>query len=143
MLNRNVGEKGQAKVQKRLLVYIAEHEARWGVFALQEWRLKLGEAHYRVPDLSIVTAPEPDDAVLSTPPLVCVEILSPEDRMSRMNRKISDYLAFGVRQVWVLDPKMRKAYVYSGGGMREMREGALTVAGSAIEVPLSAVFDQD
>src|SRR5580704_13396023 len=47
VLDRNVGEKGHSKVQKRLLVYIAQHEARWGVFALQEWRLKLAEGHYR------------------------------------------------------------------------------------------------
>ena len=141
VLDRNVGEKGHSKVQKRLLVYIAQREAGWGVFALQEWRLKLGDDHYRVPDLSIVAGPEPEDAVLSTPPLVCVEILSPEDRMSRMLTKIAGYLAFGVRYVVVLDPKIKRAYIYSDDGMREMEDGILRIEGSPIEIPLSEVFD--
>lgn len=141
VLDRNVGEKGHSKVQKRLLVYVAQHEARWGVFALQEWRLKLGEQHYRVPDLSIVNGPEPNETVLSTPPLVCVEILSPEDRMGRMHKKIADYLAFGVQCVWVLDPKTKKAYVYSDGAMQEMDAGILTVDDSAIAVPLLESFE--
>src|SRR5579872_1279274 len=110
MLDRNVGEKSHSKVQKRLLVYLAQREALWGIFALQEWRVKLGEQNYRIPDLAILTDPEPDEPVLSTPPLVCVEILSPEDRMSRMQKKIVDYLAFGVRYVWILDPKTKQAF---------------------------------
>ena len=114
---------------------------RWGVFALQEWRLRLGEGHYRVPDLSIVAGPEPEEDVLSTPPLVCVEIFSPEDRMSRMLEKIAGYLAFGVRYVWVLDPRTRKAYVYSDARIDETQDGILRIEGSPVEIPLSEVFD--
>ena len=103
--------------------------------------MKVGEAHYRVPDLYIVAGPEPEEAVPSTPPLVCIEILSPEDRKSRMDRKIAGYLAFGVRYVWVLDPKIKTACVYSTGGMQEVKDGSLSIEGWPVEMPLSEVFD--
>jgi Uma2 family endonuclease len=141
VLDRNVREKGHSKVQKHLLLYIAQHESRWGVFALQEWRLKLGEQHYRVSDLSIVEGPEPDEAVLSTPPLVCAEILSPEDRMSRMLEKIADYLAFGVKYVWVLDPRTKQTFVHTARGVQRLERGVLRLDHPAIEIPLSDIFD--
>ena len=52
-----------------------------------------------------------------------------------------DYLAFGVRYIWVLDPEIKKAYVYSGGGMHAMEDGTPSVEGSSVEIPLSEVFD--
>jgi Uma2 family endonuclease len=139
VLDRNVGEKGHSKVQWRLLFYLKPRESQWDVFVLHEWRLRLGERHYRVPDVCIVAGPEPAEEVLSTPPLVCIEILSPEDRMSRMKKKASSYLASGVRYVWILDPKTKQAFVYDGNGMREVRDGVIRA--EHIEVPLSEIFD--
>jgi Uma2 family endonuclease len=43
--------------------------------------------------------PEP---VLTTPPFLCIEIVSSEDRMSRVLELVKDYLAFGVNHVWVI-----------------------------------------
>jgi len=50
------------------------------------------------------------------PPLLCVEILSPEDRSpedrwSRVQESISDYLRFGVPEIWVIDPQNAMAWV--------------------------------
>jgi Uma2 family endonuclease len=46
------------------------------------------------------------------PPLLAVEVLSPNDRADRVNRKITDYLANGVVLVWVIDPGDRTVTVY-------------------------------
>lgn len=141
VLDRNVGEKGHGKIQKRLLVYFALHEAELGVWALQGWRVKLGERHYRVPDILVVAGPEPNEEVLTRPPFLCIEVLSPEDRMSRMQRKVADYLAFGVSYVWILDPQRRKAIVYTDRDTLELDHGVLRTENPTIEVPLSEIFD--
>ncbi len=39
------------------------------------------------------------------PPTLVVEVLSPNDRTSRLNRRIGRFLAMGVPLVWVLDPE--------------------------------------
>jgi len=101
----------------------------------------LTESHYRVPDFVIVAGSQPDEQILETRPLVCVEVLSPEDRAGPMLRKIADYLNYGVRYVWVLDPQTRKAFAYTNSGMHEVTGGVLRTENPAIEIPLSEIFE--
>jgi Uma2 family endonuclease len=60
--------------------------------------------------------------------------------MSRMQEKIDDYLAFGVRYVWLVNPQSRRAYVYTGEGMTEVKDGVLRTRDPEIAVPLAEVF---
>ncbi len=46
------------------------------------------------------------------PPLLAVEVLSPNDRADRITRKITDYLRNGVQLVWLIDPEARTVTVY-------------------------------
>ena len=50
-----------------------------------------------------------------TPPLLAVEVLSPNDNMGKMNRRIEDQLRFGVAVVWLLDPDSQIVTVYRPG----------------------------
>src|SRR6185437_6346576 len=61
-------------------------------------------------------------------------ILSPRDRLTDMQERIDDYLSFGVNYVWVIDPKTRRAYVYSAAGIHEVRDGVLTTGNPNIRV---------
>jgi Uma2 family endonuclease len=49
------------------------------------------------------------------PPRLAVEILSPNDRWSRVHQKIKDYLRNGVALVWLIDPVNRDVTVYQPG----------------------------
>jgi Uma2 family endonuclease len=46
------------------------------------------------------------------PPRVAVEVLSPNDRADRINRKITDYVNNGVDLVWLIDPEARTVTVF-------------------------------
>jgi Uma2 family endonuclease len=46
------------------------------------------------------------------PPLLAVEILSPNDKHVKVMQKVTDYFNAGVRLVWVLDPESREAVVH-------------------------------
>jgi Uma2 family endonuclease len=140
VLDRNVGRKRHSKVQARLQNFLMAHAEEFGIFALQEWRMRIGEQRYRIPDILIIAGPEPDEEVLSTPPLVCIEILSPDDRAGRMLPKIAEYLAFGVRYVWVLDPESKEAFAYTAAGFEKV-DKVLRTESPAIEIPLDQIFD--
>ena len=45
---------------------------------------------------------------------LCVEVLSPDDRPKRVQKKLREYFACGVRMVWVVDPEARTLTVYRG-----------------------------
>ena len=48
-------------------------------------------------------------------PDLVVEVISPNDTFHEISEKIAEYLAAGVRLVWVLNPKRRSVIVYPGG----------------------------
>lgn len=84
--------------------------------------------------------PVPDDPILGSPPFIAIEILSPQDRMLRVRAKIDEYLAFGVAYVWLIDPKRRRADVYTASAIYEAKDGVLRTVDPAIEVPLAELF---
>ena len=105
---RNVGEKSHGKLQRRMADLL---ERTPGVFAFIETRLRISDTNYRVPDVCAYLDREPDEEIFTTPPLLCVEILSPEDRLIRTITKAVEYQRMGVLHVWVLDPLKKTAYV--------------------------------
>ena len=142
VLERNLGEIDHTLVQRALLYYVMSREKRLGVIILQEQRMRLAPKHYRVPDLMILQGSDnPTERVITRAPIVCIEILSPEDRVSRVQKRITDYLAFGVRYVWLLDPVKKQAFVYTDSENHEVTDGVLRTERPAIEIPLGEIFE--
>jgi Uma2 family endonuclease len=77
---------------------------------------------YRIPDVCVFVGPGPSDSVPSEPPLVAVEILSPEDRMADMLEKLREYWEFGIANVWMVNPEGRRLYRYDGDGLHPVEE---------------------
>ncbi len=50
-----------------------------------------------------------------TPPLLTVEVLSPNDSMGKVNRRIKEQLVFGIKVVWLVDSEARNVTVYRAG----------------------------
>jgi len=53
-----------------------------------------------------------DTEMLDGPPLLAVEILSPNDKLDEVEEKIDEYLAAGVALVWIINPYRRTVMVY-------------------------------
>lgn len=45
-------------------------------------------------------------------PLLVIEVRSPNDRMSKINRRIDQFLTWGVSLVWLVDPKSQTVTIY-------------------------------
>jgi Uma2 family endonuclease len=136
---RNVGERDHARLQGAVFAYLYNHRKEWGIHVYPEQRVQVSPARFRVPDVCVVVGPEPPEQIFRTPPFICIEILSPEDRLSKMRERVDDYLAFGVSYVWLLDPQTRRAYRCTEQGMLEVKE--LRTAQPEIVVPLEALFE--
>ena len=110
-----------------------------GVAALPEWRFQTRPTRFRIPDV-VVTRGKPDEQILTKPPLLCIEILSSEDRVSRMNLRIQEYLDFGVPVVWLIDPAERRVWVYRKNGMQEAKH-SVSLDSTDVTMPFSEIFD--
>ena len=83
---------------------------------------------------------KPTEQILTNPPIICIEILYKDDRISAMQERISDYLKFGVRYVWVVDPYSRTAWTYTSEGAVEVKDWVLRTKDPDIEMPLSEIL---
>jgi Uma2 family endonuclease len=88
----------------------------------QRIRTQINPPRYRVPDVC-VTRGEPDDEVFTQPPILCVEVLSPDDAAIEVRAKIDEYLAFGVEHVWIVDPDRLGGEIYSARSVERVTDG--------------------
>jgi len=137
---RNVGEFDHGYLQTLLAVLFTNHRDAWGVRAVTAVRTQTSGSRFRVPDLSVLRADAPKEQILTHPPLIAIEILSPEDRLSRFQARIDDYLAFGVENIWILDPARRTAWTATKAGLQIVQNGELSVPETPIRVVLSELF---
>ena len=136
---RNVGKWEHARVQWLLAVWFGAHEQQWGITGSTEQRVRVSDNRVRVPDVVVLTAgPQPD--VLTDPPLLVIEILSPDDSYSDTHERAQDYRAMGVETVWIIDPKTRSGRMCSGAEWVE--SARLEVKGAPLYVDLPALFSQ-
>ena len=80
---------------------------------------------FRVPDICVVTEkPEgkPGRRIVTRPPHLCIEILSPEDTAVETMEKVREYLDFGVEWVWVIDPLSLTGQVHSAGSIVNVQD---------------------
>jgi Uma2 family endonuclease len=137
---RNVGEWDHSKLQLRVPAHLLSHYGDAGIEVLTELRIRVTQTRVRIPDICVFLE-NPGERVPATPPFICIEILSPEDRMSRVEVRINDYLAMGVPYVWVLDPETKQAYAATAiDGLREVKGRELTANNPAIALPLDEIF---
>lgn len=140
VLERNVGERDHSKIQRQLILFFGTRAKKMGIHVFPEQRIQISARRFRISDVCVIAGPEPEDQVFRTPPLICIEILSKDDRQDRMQEKIDDFLNFGVRYVWVINPRNRRAWVYTPDGSREVKDGVLRTTNPAIELKLSELF---
>ncbi len=137
---RSVGEGSHAFIQTFFIKFFGSREALWQIRVTQELRTQVSESHFRVPDVLVLRGDSPFEEIVRTPPILCVEILSPNDRMIDVQDKIDDYMAMGVGAIWVVNPRSRKAFMVDRGALIPVRE--LTVEGTAISVSVDEMFSQ-
>jgi|ERR1051326_1612985 Uma2 family endonuclease len=140
VLERNMGERDHSWLQGALIGYFYTHRKDWNITILPEVRIQVKPKRFRIPDICIVID-NTDEQILTKPPFLCIEILSPEDRWSRVEARINDFLEMGVPYIWVIDPQTKQAYIDTPAeGLREVKDGILRTQNPSFEVPLSELF---
>jgi Uma2 family endonuclease len=137
---RNLGEYEHSEVQGFLVQFFRNHAGEWNIRAVPECRMQVSPANFRIPDVMVLRAEQKVHRIVTEAPLICIEVLSPEDSMSRMEQKVRDYVAFGVKHIWFFDPETRMAYSCDAKGFHTVQEEALAVPGTPIRVVIAEVF---
>jgi Uma2 family endonuclease len=137
---RHMGEYEHNIVQREILFWFRLHDKAWQTRTIQEQRTRLTSGDIRIPDVSVWKRVVPVQPVFDQPQLIAVEVLSPEDRQSRMQEKIEDYRSFQVPNIWIVDPVKRLGWDCSDGNWT--RKNRFEVADSPIYLELQELFKE-
>jgi len=135
---RNVGEHDHAALQAALILWFGQRQQEWNIEVLPEQRIQISATRFRVPDVCLVSLEQPVEQILTKPPLACIEILSPEDTLRRMQDRIEDYRQFGVESIWILDPATQLGYDCRPSGWLNATE--FEISNTLIRLSLPQIF---
>ena len=140
VIERNVGRKDHSKLQRNILMWFCAREQELRLTAFPEQRIQVTLRRYRIPDICVVALPEPDEQILTQPPYICVEVLSPDDSFPKLQGRLDDYLAMGVPNIWVLDPASRRGWSIAREGHFEALDGTLRTSDGRVNMPVADLF---
>jgi Uma2 family endonuclease len=140
VLERNVGELDHSELQTEIAAWFRARRATLGLWVFVEQRVQVSRKRFRIPDVCLVVG-RPTEQIFRTPPFAVFEILSKDDRMTEMQERLDDYIAFGVRHVWLIDPRARRAFAWTPDGSRELKDGVLRSGDPAFDLSLAELYE--
>ena len=93
------------------------------------------------PDVSVTHPEQPSDRYYLGAPLLAFEVVSESDSASALDEKISEYLAHGAAEVWLIYPAKRHAWIYDRSATARQEMLAIhTPLLPGVEIPLNAIL---
>ncbi|MEO8098424.1 MAG: Uma2 family endonuclease [Acidobacteriota bacterium] len=110
IVERSLPDNPHSATQALLIAFFMALRKTLHTYPRPELRLKLSDGLFRIPDVSVFHPHASPELVPTTPPLIAIEILSPDDRMTEVHAKLEEYSAWGVPHVWLVDPQSKRMY---------------------------------
>ena len=136
---RNLGEKQHGGLQAFFASIFGKNKREWSMRALTEVRVQVSATRFRIPDVCAIRIPSRPENILTEPPLLCIEVLSPEDTLTKMQSRFDDYLRMGVENIWLVDPIARRFWTVDADGLHPLKADAFTIPNTPVRVALAEI----
>ncbi len=101
---RPMGEDSHAEWQGAILEWFRAHKREWNIRSVPELRVQVLPGNFQVPDVTVLDHSQPRERIPTHPPLAVFEVLSPEDRVQRVTKRLMRYQAMGIPAIYQVDP---------------------------------------
>ncbi len=139
LIPKAMGTNDHGRLQMRLGYLLYRYEQAGMCQVVSEQSLRIRQRAVFIPDVCLLSADNSEHGVVSTPALLCIEILSPSDRFSYTVKKCEEYLRSGVPACWIFDPEEKKAWFYDATGLHQVPSDGVLRSGS-FELALSELW---
>jgi Uma2 family endonuclease len=127
--------------------YTVAHVASWfvgnrpflGLEAFISQDLQIDSSRQRTVDVVLTAVPCPEEEVFTSPPYLCVEVLSLEDTSGEVHDGLDDLLRFGVSNIWVIDPRKPQGWSVTANGWEVANDGIMRTSDQRVAMPLKDV----
>ena len=135
---RPMGEWNHANWQAAVLEFFRSRRRDWGIRVAAELRVQVSAGSFRIPDVTVIDRSLAVEQIVTHPPIAVIEILSPEDTVTRMMTKLADYERMGIQTILVLDPN-GKHFRYGHGALEPLPSAAFQLSGSVCRFDLAEI----
>jgi Uma2 family endonuclease len=139
VLGRNLGERKHSRAQREILYFLRDRYSHLRERIYPEQRVQISATRFRIPDICVTAEGAPDEEIITFPPALCIEILSPEDTLSKTVERVKDFFHLGVPTCWIIDPVSCIGWAAIPGRLEEATDGILRA--DDIEMPLADVLE--
>jgi len=116
---RCLGRWDHSSWQQAIQLWFQAHAKDWNIRVRPELRMRTGATRFRIPDVSVFDRDQIIEQIPTRAPLAVFEVLSPEDRLARVEKKLADFEAMGILEVWLLDPETKIFSRFANGVLTE------------------------
>jgi Uma2 family endonuclease len=139
------------RILQRLIVELSLYfrATQSGEALISENLYALSPTIRRAPDVAVILGDhrvELEEAkVIPIVPDICCEVLSPSETQAMIHRKLRQYFAAGVKEVWIIDPQSSETEVWNGPVLPERALTDQDTLASPLlpgfELPLRVLFE--
>jgi Uma2 family endonuclease len=137
LVERNVGELPHSLTVSNIIFALMQKYP--SVKVLPGVTTKVAETRYRVPDVAVILR-KPEGRFITEAPFIAIEILSEEDRVSRLIEKLKEYAAMGAPNIWVFDPRLKQMFVFQSHSLQEIEGDTISTGEPRIELTRAEIF---
>jgi Uma2 family endonuclease len=133
------------ELKERPVVNYAHGQIKeWDVIAAVEVRTKVSSRRVRLPDVIVDRRSDGPrrrkEGTIFDPPLIAIEILSPNDSYGQTQQLAHEYQVMGIQNIWLIDPETRTGRFCKENAWIETRR--FEVEGTQIYLELDWLFSQ-
>jgi Uma2 family endonuclease len=139
---RNVGKNRHSETQSLIVGALLVQRKKHGYRVMTEQRVQVSPTRVRIPDVCLIACDDRDE-ITQHPPALWIEVLSPDDRFTRVQRRLDDCVRFGVSTIWIIDPYTKQAWIRTPAGTRLIDDGILRSANPNLEVALRDILPEE
>ena len=135
---RNVGDLLHGLVQSNVIFALRSKYPQ--VYVVPELRSQTTATRYRLPDVCVMLV-LPKTKYLLDAAFLAIEVLSEDDRMTRIMERLEEFDRKGVPNIWVIDPRLHTIAVYASGVLNEVRGDRVATTGDpCLELTRDEIF---
>jgi Uma2 family endonuclease len=134
----NVGDPIHSLVQGRTVSALSQKYPN--LVVLPEVRSRISKTRFRLPDVAVAFH-MPVGRFIKEPPYIAIEILSEDDRVTRLLEKLNEYAAMGVPNIWVFEPRLKQMFLFHGNSLHLVEGDTISTVGEPrVELTRQEVF---
>ncbi len=127
LVEKRVGSRTHGLLQLLISQLLFAHQQRHDIRVYIEQHIQIAPGRYRIPDVLVMDAGHKREEILTQPPILTIEVVSPGESWTDLTAKYKDHRQMGVKTILIIDPYERTVFIVAEDGLLRQIEAPLAL----------------